>query len=112
MRWLDRLLRRRHLYEDFEGEIRAHLDEKADDLIARGLSPAEARAAARRAFGNVTNIQERGLEVWQWPTLESIVMDVRYALRQMRRVPTLSAVIVATLAIGIAATATVFSWTR
>jgi putative ABC transport system permease protein len=112
MTWLDRMLRRRQLYDDLASEIRSHLEEKTDALIAQGLSPVEARAAARRAFGNVTNIQERGGEVWQWPSMESFLMDVRYALRQMRRVPTLSIVIVVTLAIGIAATATVFSWTR
>lgn len=112
MRWLDRILRRRQIYDDFASEIQSHIGEKTDALIARGLPPDEARAAARRAFGNVTHIQEQGRDVWQWPTLESMAMDVRFALRQMRRVPTLSAIIVGTLAIGIAATATVFSWTR
>ncbi|HEY2855026.1 MAG TPA: ABC transporter permease [Gemmatimonadaceae bacterium] len=112
MRWLDALVRQRQLYDDLASEMQSHLEEKTDALIARGLSPADARAEARRAFGNVTYIQEEGRAVWQWPTLESILMDVRYALRQMRRVPTMSSVIVITLAIGIAATATVFSWTR
>jgi len=112
MRWLDRLLRRRQLYDDLASEMQSHLEEKTDELIARGLSPAEARAEARRAFGNMTYIQEEGRAVWQWPTLESILMDVRYALRQMRGVPTMASVVVITLAIGIAATTTVFSWTR
>ncbi|HEY2378302.1 MAG TPA: ABC transporter permease [Gemmatimonadaceae bacterium] len=112
MKWLDRLLQRRRLYDDLACEIRSHLDEKTDELIARGLAPAAARAAARRAFGNVTRIQEQGRDVWQWPTIDSMLADGRFALRQMRRVPTLSITIVLTLAIGIAATATVFSWTR
>src|SRR5689334_11949177 len=56
MRWFDRVLRRRQLYDDLSSEIRSHLEEKTDALIARGLSPAEARAEARRAFGNVTSI--------------------------------------------------------
>lgn len=110
--WLDRALHRGRLYDEFSDEIRAHLDEKTDELIARGMSPRDARDAARRAFGNVTAIEERGREVWQWPTLESILLDVRYALRQMRRTPALSAIVVLTLAIGIAATTTVFSWAR
>ena len=49
MIWLDRLLHRRRIYDDLSDEIRAHLEEKTDDLIARGLSPAAARDAARRA---------------------------------------------------------------
>src|SRR6185437_2119541 len=112
MSWFERLRRRRRIYDDLAEEMRAHLDEKADDLMARGLSPREAREAARRAFGNVTGIQERGREVWQWPTIESIVLDVRFALYQMRRAPALSATVVLTLALGIAATTTIFSWAR
>ncbi|HWJ16091.1 MAG TPA: permease prefix domain 1-containing protein, partial [Gemmatimonadaceae bacterium] len=83
MSWLDRLLRRRRIYDDLAEEIRAHLDEKADELIARGLSPREARDVARRAFGNVTGIEEQGREAWQWPTIESFLQDVRFALRQL-----------------------------
>lgn len=112
MNRIDGLLRRRRVYGDLSDEIRAHLDEKTEALIASGMSPRDARDAARRAFGNVTGIEERGREAWQWPTLESFLMDVRYALRQLRRAPALSAIIVLTLAVGIGATATVFSWTR
>jgi predicted permease len=111
-RWLDRLLLRDRIYDDLSSEIRAHLDEKTDELVARGMSRADARLAARRAFGNVTNIEEQGRETWQWPTIESFFTDIRYAMRQLRRAPAVSTIIVATLAVGIAATATVFSWTR
>ena len=111
-RWIERLARRRHLYEELDAEIRAHLEEKTDDLVARGVSPAVARDAARRAFGNVTNVREAGREEWQWPTIESVLIDTRYALRQIRRTPALSGIVIATLALGIAAAATVFSWTR
>lgn len=109
---LDRLFRRRQVYDNLAEEIRSHLDERIDSLIAQGMSRTDATAAARRAFGNVTNVVERGREVWEWPTLESFAMDVRYALRQLRRTPALSATIILTLAIGIAATTTVFSWAR
>ena len=109
---IDRLLRRQCLYDDLDEEIRAHIDEKIDALIARGMSPAAARDAARRAFGNVTSVTERGREQWEWPTVESLLLDIRFALRQLRRTPALSAIVIVTLAIGIAATTTVFSWTR
>ncbi len=112
MSWIDRLLRRRRIYDDLSDEIRAHLDEKTEALVARGMSRVEARNAARRAFGNVTALEEQARETWQWPTIESFLMDVRYALRQLRSTPALSAIIILTLAIGTAATTTVFSWTR
>ena len=112
MSWRDRLLHRGRIYDDLDDEIQAHLAEKTDALIAGGMSAAEAAAAARRAFGNVTSLREQGREAWQWPTIESFLMDVRFALRQLRRAPALSSIVVLTLAIGIAATTTVFSWTR
>jgi predicted permease len=106
------MFRRRRVYDDLSAEIRAHIDENVDDLVAAGMSRADALAAARRAFGNVTMMQEEGRDVWQWPTLESFLLDIRFALRQLRRAPGLTAVVMLTLAIGIAATTTVFSWTR
>lgn len=112
MIWLDRLLHRHQISDDLSAEIQAHLEEKADALVARGMSRPDAEAQARRAFGNVTKMKERGHDVWQWPTLESVLFDARFALRQLRRAPSLTAVIVLTLGIGVAATATVFSWTR
>ncbi len=112
MTWIDRLFRRRRIYDDLASEMQAHLEERIDELVAQGMSRADATAAAHRAFGNVTRLKEEARDPWQWPTFESFLMDARYALRQLRRAPALTAVIVATLAIGIAATTTVFSWTR
>jgi predicted permease len=112
MSLIDRLFRRRQVYESLADEIRSHLDERIEALMAQGMSRADATAAARRAFGNVTNVVEQGREVWEWPSIESFMMDVRYALRQLRRTPALSATVMLTLAIGIAATTTVFSWAR
>ncbi|HXT16582.1 MAG TPA: ABC transporter permease [Gemmatimonadaceae bacterium] len=109
---LDRVFRRRRIYDDLHEEIRAHLDEKTEALIAAGYTRAEAEREARRAFGNVTALQERGRETWQWPTIESLLMDVRFAMRQLGRAPAVAAIVVVTLALGVAATSTVFSWTR
>src|SRR5689334_4075257 len=90
MSFLDRLFRRRAIYENLAEEVQAHLDEKIDALIAQGMSNAEATAAARRSFGNVTNVVEQGRATWEWPSLESFALDVRYALRQLGRAPALS----------------------
>ena len=112
MTLLDRVFRRRRLYHDLSEEIQAHLAERADDLVARGMSRKDALIEARRAFGNVTMIQEQGRDSWEWPTFDSFVRDARFAVRQLRRTPTLTAIIVATLGLGIAASSTAFSWTR
>ena len=112
MSLVDRLFRRERIYDDLAEEIRGHIDERTRDLIARGMSPDAARAAARRAFGNLTNVEEQGRETWEWPAVESVLSDVRYALRRLIGAPALSAIVIATLGVGIAAAATVFSWTR
>jgi predicted permease len=112
MTLLDRAFRRRRLYDDLSEEIHAHLEQRADDLVSRGMSREDALLEARRAFGNLTIIQEQGREAWQWPTLDSFFRDVRFALRQLRRTPAVTAIVVATLGAGIAASSTVFSWTR
>ncbi len=112
MTLIDRLLRRRRIYDDLSSEMQAHLEERIDDLVAQGMSHDDASAAARRAFGNVTRLTEEARDPWQWPMIESFLMDLRFALRQLRRSPAFTTIIVLTLAVGIASTTTVFSWTR
>ena len=77
--------RRRH--DDFSDEVQAHLDLETDRLIADGMSAEDARAAARRAFGNVAVAKERFYEASRWVWLEQLVQDLRYAWRGMRHSP-------------------------
>jgi predicted permease len=108
MGWLQQLFSRRRRYDELSASIREHLDEKIADLMDRGMTQEEAERAARRSFGNVTRIEERSREVWQWPRLESVWADVRYALRRLWKTPGFTAMAVSVLALGIGATTTIF----
>src|SRR5271154_6981004 len=109
MTWLRQLFSRRRIYNELSEEIREHLEEKAEELVAAGMSREEAAHVARKEFGNVSLAEENGREVWRWLSLENFLGDVRYGLRMLRRNPVFTAVGMLTIAIGIGANAAVFS---
>lgn len=90
MNWLERIFHRRRLYDDLAEELREHIEEKAQQLMRlENLSRAEAEQAARRTFGNLTLMEERSREVWQWGAVELLLADVKFCLRRLKKSPAL-----------------------
>lgn len=111
MSWIEQVFSRRRRYDELSETIREHLDEKIADLMDHGMSREQAEQAARREFGNVTRIEERSREVWQWPKWESLWADVRFAFRQLLKTPTITSIAVLTLVLGIGANTAIFTLT-
>ena len=105
MRWR----RKKRPLTDFSEEIKAHLALEADRCEAAGQTREDAERASRRAFGNVTALQEDYYQSSRWGFLDRFLRDFRHALRLFSRYPGFSAVVVLTLALGIGANTAIFS---
>src|SRR6478735_6691828 len=90
-------------------ELRFHIAEQADLNIAAGQSPEDALRAARTQFGGLEQQKERCRDARKAHWLDQVVADVRFAVTGTRRNPLFSALVVATLTLGVTAITTVFS---
>jgi putative ABC transport system permease protein len=103
------LFRKRQLDGDLDAELRAHLEMLTEENVRRGMSPVEARYAARREFGGVEQSKELHREQRSIPFLDALFQDLRFALRGLRNRPGFALVAILTLSLGIASTTAVFS---
>ena len=103
------LFRSKKLDTDLDEELRAHIDLAIEENRGRGMNELQARNAALRAFGGITQIRETYRVQGGLPWLEQAARDIRYAVRQLGKSPGFAFTAILTLAMGIGAATSVFS---
>ena len=103
------LFRKEELNQELSDELAFHLEKQIEQNIAAGMSAEEARYAALRSFGGVEQVKAECQDTWGVRFVETLFQDLRFGLRTLARNPGFTAVIIISIALGIAANTTVFS---
>src|SRR5947207_6190214 len=83
--------------QDLDAEMRLHVEMRAEANRRRGLAPDEAMRVAKLRFGNSLKLREESRDMWGFSEVERVSEDLRYALHQLIRRPTWTAIVVLTL---------------
>jgi predicted permease len=103
------LFRRDRFRSDLDEEMAFHRTQAEKEFLASGMSAEQARRAAKRQFGNSTRLREESQEEVGFRA-ETVLQDIRFALRQMRKNPGFAATAVLILALGIAASVAIYAF--
>ncbi len=103
------LFRKENLREEFDQELRLHLEMETEQNLRRGMSPEQARRTARLRVGGVDQAKEAWWDQRGLPALETLIQDLRYSLRALARSPVYAAAAVLSLALGIGANTAMFT---
>jgi len=109
LRKLELLIRRGRFHRELDQEMTFHREQAEQELRAEAMSAEEARYVGRRRFGNDPRLKEQSYEIVGF-RLESILLDLRYAVRQLRKNPGFACTAVVVLALGIAGSVAIFAF--